>query len=144
MTRYKLPQGVSCISVCGQMFNAGEPGGVIQVPLGTPGEVLAALVDLNHGAAVLLLPEDPQSPASVSGDAEALTDIPESATDRNALEKRMLRDMLKLRGVSVPGRATIEYLREKLAEALAPAAPEQPAPTGSDQPTTETLVAQAA
>ena len=122
MLAYKLPSGVSSISVEGTMFQADEQG-VIRVPLGTPGNVLDALVDPDRvGATPLGLAVAPivqNEPEQIEIDADIR--IPEDRRERNLLEKRILRAILAIHDpdTQIPGRVTMEFLQERAAVALA-------------------------
>lgn len=109
--RFKLPDGVSCASVAGQMYPADEHG-IITVLPGTPADILDMITSPNGVGATPL----PDLPPPAPEDIEIV--VPDDKTERNKLEKRLLLDILKLHGSPGSARATIEFLRSRVVSAL--------------------------
>lgn len=109
--RYKLPVGMTCASVAGQMFMADE-NGVISVLPGTPADILDLITSPNGVGATPL----PDLPPPAPEDVEIV--VPDDKSERNRLEKRVLLDLLKLHGVTGSARATIEFLRSRVVATL--------------------------
>jgi hypothetical protein len=109
--RFKLPDGVTCASVAGQMYPADEHG-IITVLPGTPADILDMIRSPNGVGATEL----PDLPPPAPEDIEIV--VPDSQSERNKLEKKLVLDLLKVHGVPASGRATIEFLRTRLVTTL--------------------------
>lgn len=109
--RYQLPVGVASVSVQGLSFVADEDG-QITVPDGLPPEVYQDLESQHHHNLKGVTEPVPGAAIEVAGDPLA--------------EKRLLRELLRMHGVAIDGRATLSYLRGLVVDTLDERTGEQP------------------
>jgi len=101
--RYQLPPGVASVSVQGMSF-VGDDDDQITVPDGLPPEVYSDLESPHHHNLKGIAEPVHARDAEVAGDPLA--------------EKRLLRELLRMHGVVLDGRATLPYLRELVVNTL--------------------------
>ena len=128
--RYKLPPGITAISVCGVEFQGDEKGEFWVEPTGR--QDIHVALQSPHGGNLALAPEQGPSNVPSGADFEAAADSPlpdpsepdakaPNAAERARAERRELLNQLASYGVRPDGRGSAPYLRELLAQAQAAA-----------------------